>query len=282
MTRPHIDYLQSQTLPWRASPWPHLPGCQMKTLSRDADSGAVSVLVRYPSGWQAPGAGSLATDEEFLVVDGAFEIDGRTCRQDCYAWLPAGARQAVRAAPDGAVVLAFYAEEPLWIDDDAPAAPPAPEAEPAFIDAYELPWQSDGIDPVFGGEGQAWKALRGSPYTDSVTMLLASPPHRRPPRWLAPQEIHSCDEELFVLSGDFQSNLGQLSAGAYVWRPAGVAHGPYGTRGGNLTLVRTHGAPLGNSFTPHEVTLSRMAVYEPVLPEELAALRLHPWRAQRY
>ena len=33
MSRPHIDYLQSQTLPWHASHWPYLPGCQVKTLS---------------------------------------------------------------------------------------------------------------------------------------------------------------------------------------------------------------------------------------------------------
>jgi hypothetical protein len=280
MARPHIDYLQSQALPWQASPWPYLPGCQIKALSRDLDTGAASLLVRYPSGWAAPAPAPLAAAEELFVLEGMLELDGRRYGQDCYGWFPPGWRHAVRAAPDGAVALAFYGAEPTC----TPGAPETgrPRAEGELIDAFALPWLTDGSEGVFGGEGHRWKLLHGSPDRGSATMLIASSPHLHPQRWLAPQEIHSCGEEMFLLSGDFLCNAGPMSAGAYVWRPPGVAHGPYASRGGNLALLRTHGAPLAADYTAHEIALERSPEYQPVLPPGLRALGTHPWRPQRY
>ena len=279
MPRPHIDYLQSQTLPWQASHWPYLPGCQVKVLSRDPEGGAVTALVRYPSGWAAPAPGHLSTTEALFVLEGLLELDGRQYGQDCYGWFPTGWKHASRSAPEGAVVLAFYDADPV-----CGGAPPSagPAAESIFIDAFELPWSTAGVERVFGGGGHLWKALHGSPATGSATMLIASAPHLHPPRWLAPQEIHSCAEELFLLSGDFLCNVGQMGSGAYCWRPPGVAHGPYGSRGGNLALLRTHGAPLTTELTAHEIELQRAPAYQPVLPGRMRALTTHPWRPLRY
>ena len=279
MSRPQIDYLQSQTLPWQASPWAHLAGCQVKGLSRDAASGARSLLVRYPIHWRGP-RGALSIDEEALVLEGALDRDGRRYAQDCYGWLPAGYRQTVRAAPEGAVALAFYGAEPTWTDGDARLGRPA--AEPMLIDAFELPWMQNGVDPAFGGAGHGCKRLRDAPDGAAATMLIASPPHLRPPRWRAPQEIHECAEELFLLSGDFLSSAGQLCAGAYVWRPPRVVQGPYGSRGGNLALLRTHGAPLATDHSAHELALPRAPAYQPLLPAGLRALASYPWQPQRY
>jgi hypothetical protein len=282
MPRTHIDYLQSQSLPWQPSRWPHLPGCQLKILSRDPDGGAVSLLVRYPSGWQAPNAGCLSTAEELLVLDGTLEFDGRRYQQDCYGWFPPGCRHSIRAAPYGAVALTFYAAEPAWTQAPQATAQTRPAEVVIFIDAFELPWVTSGPSPVFGGTGQHWKVLRGPPHAGAATMLIASAPHLHPPRWFAPQEIHECAEEMFVLSGDFLSHAGPMSSGAYVWRPPGVAHGPYGSRGGNLALIRIHAAVLASGLTPHQIELPRAPEYQPVLPPELGALRSYPWRPQRY
>jgi hypothetical protein len=278
--RPHIDYLQSQALPWQASGWQYLPGCQVKALSFDPDTGAASLLVRYPSGWAAPALGCLAATEELFVLEGVLELDGRRYFQDCYGWFPAGWRHAARATPDGAVVLAFYDAEPTYLPGSDAAG--RPEREGLLVDAFELPWAGDGAAPVFGGEGHHWKVLHGAPGSNAATMLIASPPHLHPPGWLAPQEIHACAEEMFVLSGDFLSNVGQMCSGAYSWRPPSVAHGPYGSRGGNLALLRTHGAPLATDRTAHEIALERAPEYQPVLPPGLRTLGTHPWRPQRY
>ena len=52
MTRPHIEFVQSQALPWKheaEEEW--FSGVQTKLLSEDLDSGASSMLVQYPAGW---------------------------------------------------------------------------------------------------------------------------------------------------------------------------------------------------------------------------------------
>jgi hypothetical protein len=193
MARPHIDYLQSQTVPWQPSHWPHLPGCELKILSRDTDRGSASVLVRYPSGWAAPGPGFLGTGEEFLVLDGLLELDGRRCAQDTFGWFGAGYRHASRSAPDGAVVLAFYDAEPVWTHGEPPADRPAAEAR--VIDTFELPWAGGDGDAAFGGQGHLRKVLRDSPDAGAATMLIAAPPHLHPPRWRARQQIHGYAEE---------------------------------------------------------------------------------------
>ncbi len=47
MARPHVEFMQSQSLAWVPSPWRHLPGCQVKLLSRDpADGAAVFGAIR--------------------------------------------------------------------------------------------------------------------------------------------------------------------------------------------------------------------------------------------
>jgi Domain of unknown function (DUF4437) len=278
--RPHIDYLQSQALPWQPSPWRYLPGCQVKSLSRDSDSGAVSVLVRFPSGWSAPAPGPLGTTEELIVLDGLLELGGRRYRQDCYGWFPSGWWHTVRAATDGAVALVFFGAEPVC---GAGALAPAGAAlEAVFMDAFERPWATDADGVDFGGAGQRRKVLRGSPARGGATMLIAAPPHRHPPSWRGPQEIHACAEEMYVLSGDFLTPAGPMTSGAYCSRPRDTAHGPYGSRGGGLALVRTHGAPLVTDYTAHELELERMPAYQPALPDGMRALGARPWRPQRY
>lgn len=280
MARPHIDYLQSQTLPWQPSRFPHLPGCQVKVLSQDPDDGALSLLVRFPSGWATGRPGVLHTAEELLVLEGAIELDGRRFGPDGYGWFPPGCLRTLRATPDGAVALVFFAGEPEWTDGAAASGAGAPVA--TLVDAFELPWMTDGLDHAFGGAGHRWKVLHGTPQAGAATVLIASPPHLRPPRWCGPQEIHRCAEELYVLSGDLLSHAGQLCSGAYCWRPPGVAHGPYGSRGGNLAVLRTHGGPLSTELTAYEVALPRSPEYRPLLPQELRSCAVHPWRPQRY
>jgi hypothetical protein len=279
MARSHIEYLQSQSLPWQPSPWPHLGGCHTKVLSRDPIDGAVSLLVRFPAGWQTASPGYLSATEEMFVLEGALDVNGRRWDQDCYAWFPAGFAHARRAAPEGAVALVFYDAEPEWTVAHSPAHSPAIE-QAIFCDAYEMSWEAVPHLPLAGPWVPAQKVLRSSP--DSLTMLVAFPVHMHPPHWVGRQELRACTEEMFLLSGDCLTNTGQMFPGAYYWRPPGMAHGPNGSRGGNLALLRAHGAPLTTTFTSHEVALARTPEYQPVLPRELSALRTRPWRPQQY
>lgn len=280
MSRPHIDYVQSQALPWAGSPWPCLAGCQVKVLSRDEATGAASAVVRMPAGWHADGAGWLSAALEFLVVEGALEVNGREYRTDCYAWLPAGYPLRHCRSDAGAVLLAFFDAEPAWTAG-VPDAPTA-DAPVEFRDAYRLPWTDEGLPPGPARAGVRAKLLRGSPARGDSTYLTACPAHLQPAERRSPQETHDCVEEIFLLSGDLQSTVGHMAAGAYAWLPSRAAHGPYGSRGGSLALVRTLGGPLDVQPTPHEVELEREPAYRPVLPPDFERAALRPWRPQRY
>jgi hypothetical protein len=282
MARPHVEYIQSQALPWQPSPWPHLPGCQVKILSRDADTGAASALIRLPPAWSEVREGWLGAGAELFVVDGTFDLNGRQYMQDAYAYLPAGYPYRSLATETGAVVLTCYDAEPVWLEGVHPAVGPDPSDAIEMIDAFDLVWSSEGMDPAYAAVGLRWKILRGSPGGTQATMLVSAPPHVHPPGWTGPQEVHDCVEEMFLLSGDYVGDRGTMYTGAYFWRPPGMAHGPYGSRGGSLALIRTFGAPLRNHWTPHHVRLSRTPAYQPVLPDGLRGHARQPWRPQSY
>jgi len=282
MSRPHVEFVQAQALPWDTSPWHHLTGCQVKLLSRDPDDGAASALVRFPAGWRAPPPGHVDCDQEILLLEGGLELDGRRYEPDCYGSFPAGCSLRSLAAPRGAVALVFFAREPRGLDGSGMtvAGDAGHPAEPR--DAFELRWQSAATGPAPAAPGLQWKVLRGSPQDAAVTLLVCSPPHLQPPSWRGPQAVHAGAIELFLLSGDLIGHAGQMCVGAYLWRPPGVAHGPYATRGGNLALVRVLGGPFFGRPTVHEVEIARETAQQPLLPESVRAQRLWPWRPQRF
>lgn len=265
MAREHIEYIQSQELAWRSVDWSY-PGdtAVLKVLSEDKQSGACSVLLRLPAGWHCP-VRALSVDEELLVLDGAIALDDYELAQDCYAWVPAGSSRETMVSQEGAVVLAFYS----GIPEEGELSR---DAQPRVLDAFAMPWSSEGMDPAYGDAGMRWKILRHDPETEDVSMLVMAPPHLVPPHWAGPQEQHDCFEEAFVLSGDFLSPIGTMRAGAYFWRPPHILHGPYGTRGGNLSFIRTLGSVLENNWTDKEVTLNRSPERSVELPPSVAGL----------
>jgi hypothetical protein len=282
MSRPHAEFLQSQTLPWTSAPWPQLQGCQAKLLSRDADSGAATALVRLPPGWTAEREGWVSAGTELLVIDGELDLNGRLYGQDCYACLPAGYPYRSLASGIGAVALVFFDGEPVWHEGVPPPGAPTGSGAIEMEDAWRMPWSAAGLDPTYAEAGLRWKFLRGSPAGPAATFLLSVPPHAHPPGWAAPQEVHECTEEIYVLSGDWLGYRGAMAAGAYVWRPAGIAHGPHGSRGGALLVVRTSAGPLAHHWTSHHVRLSRIPAFQPVVPEAQRSPLRVPWRPQNY
>ncbi len=264
--REHVEFVQAQTLPWEAAPWARLSGTLVKFLSRDESSGACSVLLSFPAGWSASACGALPVAEEALILEGSLCYGSRQCRQDAYLWFPSGAaRETLVAGAQGAVLLAFFDGDP-----DQPALGRAADAlPPRIVDTFELGWESSGMDPAYADVGLRWKFLRGAAGAPDTTMLVACPPQFHPPGWKGPQEVHDCVEEMFLIGGDYLSNVGIMREGAYFWRPPGIAHGPYGTRLGNFALIRTLGHPLENNWTAHEVAIDRDGGGEAVIPPAL-------------
>lgn len=278
MTREHIEFVQAQYLPWRRiGPGLARADVEYKLLSRDAGSGACTVLLRYPPGWQRLGPEHLAADEEFYVLDGALEMDGRTYRQDCYGFLPAGWTHERMASPCGAVVLAFYDREPLAVAGAGNGAAETSERSLVFLDAANMAWDLSLNDPNLAHLGISRKNLRTDPVTGERTFLSLILPHAFPEKRGGPQEIHPVVEEIYVISGTTTGPQGTMHPGGYVWRPPGIPHGPFGSRWGSVSLIRFVGGKHVNLWTPGDAPFDPEAPYRPVLPRELEHLQGWEW-----
>lgn len=279
MARAHVEFMQAQMLPWRRIPPGRArPDAEYKFLSRDPDSGACSCLVRYPPGWSREAVEALDADEEFYVLDGNLDMDDAHFGPDHYGFLPAGwPRQRMRTH-GGAVVLTFFDREPGFAP--TPTGPPPPELAARAIphlDVLGMPWDRTLNDPRLAHLGIGRKNLRTDPATGERSFLSLMLPHAEPPGARGPRETHPVVEECFVLAGSLTGPHGTMHAGAYFWRPAGIPHGPFGTRFGCVALIRFVGGRHVNVWSEDEAPFAFDTPYRPILPPDLAHLAGTPW-----
>lgn len=261
MTRPHIEFVQAQRLPWAA--FPERPGAEFKQLSTDPGTGALSAVVRYPAGWRAP-PGTLARDEEFLVLDGVLDHGGTEYGPDCYGFWPAGFPRQAIGTPGGATVLTFLS-----------AARPGYDLARLTerIDLRHGDWTADLA--AMGLEVMASTArirrLRSDPETGEITYVTATIPY-----WQETQpERHPVIQEIFMLAGEVAGPQGTMRAGGYVWRPENKTHGPYGSTTGAVFFFRSHGGPQSTEHDP-ATPFHFDPPHAPVLPPELMAAGAAP------
>ncbi len=260
MSRPWIEYVQSQNLPWAADDlWGVRPGVKLKLLSLDPEDGAASLLVSYPPHWRLERTGTLGADEEFLVLHGALSIGTQRYGEKVYAHLPAGYPRGSMSSETGAVVLTFFSNLPSWVS--AQAYDPARLV--AHLDAFAVPYTGK-FHPEFP-PGAGRKTLYEDPITHDQSWILGT----LPMRWAERAEIHPVVEEMYLLSGESHGNRGVMRPGAYFWRPPQIAHGPYGTLSGNLYFFRTKGGPLSTHYVDSPRPFQWWPEYDPVLPESL-------------
>lgn len=276
--RGHIEFIQSQMLPWRRiGHGLARPDVEYRMLSRDPSDGACSVLMRYPPGWSRLGPEHIAADEEFYVLDGSLVMDGHVYPADSYAFLPAGWTRSEMHSTQGCVILAFYNREPtlMPLAGDG-SAERSPRAVP-HLDVTAMSWDLALNDPNLKHLGIGRKNLRTDPETGERTFLSLILPQAIPPGNKGPKEIHPVVEEAYCISGSLTGPHGTMYPGAYFWRPAGIAHGPFGARWGAVSLIRFVGGRHVNVWTDDEAPFSFDAPYSPVLPPELAYLSGMPW-----
>ncbi len=274
MTRPHIEFIQSQWLSWQRGRYGEVrPDVEVKLLSRDKDGGAASLLMRYPRGWAQPGSASLSADEEFYVIQGDLRINDTEYGPNTFAYLPAGYPRDAAASSQGAVVLTFFESEPSL------QASGAKEFDRArlvlFVDAMAGAW-AGVTNPKFP-PGGAKKMLRTDPHTQDETWILGTMPLRNG----LETETHPTVEEMYLLAGEVSGNLGTMRPGAYFWRPEGVAHGPYGTRTGNLYFFRTKGGALSTEYGEAQEAFDWNPDYVPALPPELVRYATYRFEGTR-
>lgn len=279
LSRDHVEFVQAQMLPWRRiGHGLARPDVEYKLLSRDSSDGACSMLMRYPPGWSREGPEHILSDEEFFVIEGALEMDGRRYGPDCYGFLPAGWTRGHMASPEGCVVLAFYNREPLLIAQAGDGSAETSSRAVPLLDTAAMPWDLTLNDPNLKHLGIGRKNLRTDPETGERTFLSLILPQAIPPGNSGPQEIHPVVEEAYLIGGDLTGPHGTMRPGAYFWRPPGIAHGPFGARWGAISLIRFVGGRHVNVWTPEEAAFSFDAPYAPILPPELAHLAALPWQ----
>lgn len=264
MARPWIEFVQSQLIEWRSGPLDAVrKGVEVKVLSADAETGASSLLVRYPADFSGAG-GALAVDDEFLVLEGALDIGGRSYAELTFGHLPAGFETGAWSCSEAAIVLEFFSGTPVRA------------AQPLTYDERRLVLQKSAFDVAYTGNfhpefppGAGRRMLYQDPQTRDATWLLGT----LPLRWAERSEVHPTVEEMYLLGGEVHGNRGVMRPGAYFWRPPSVPHGPYGTQTGNLYFFRTKGGDLSTTYVEPERPFRWWPEYDAVLPPELEAAR---------
>jgi len=278
LDRAHIEFLQSQMLPWRRiGAGLARPDAEYKLLSRDAADGACSTLMRYAPGWSRQGPEHITADEEFFILEGSLEMDGHHYARDSYAFLPAGWTRHEMHSATGCVLLAFYNREPQLVLAAGGGEAEVSQKAVQHINAAAMPWDMTLNDPNLKHLGIGRKNLRTDAESGERTFLSLILPQAEPPGQKGPQEIHPVVEEAFLLGGSLTGPHGTMHPGAYFWRPAGIAHGPFGARWGAVSLIRFVGGKHVNIWTEDEAPFDFNTPYRPILPPELVYLEHTPW-----
>lgn len=269
MARDHICFLQAQSLPW-------LTGViasrkvEYKYLSRNPDTGACTMLLRYPAAFAQSQRHGLGCAEEMLVLAGSLVLNGQRLGHHGYAYLPPCGRRDQLVSENGAVVLTMFDGAPDLTNeshDDVKAT------LGIQLDPYQMPWLGQAEGSVTGkplSNGLATKLLRRDSVTGEQSFLYSAHAHHPPPGIMVGKFGHPMVEEIFVLSGEFAfADLGTMRAGGYCWWREGEYHGPVGSRMGYLMFIRNLGGPLENEFPQDPFPFSYEPEHTPALPGDL-------------
>lgn len=276
--RDHIEFVQSQMLPWRRiGHGLARPDAEYKLLSRNPHTGACSTLMRYPAGWKRHGPEHILADEEFFVIEGSLVMDGHYYGENAYAFLPAGWSRNEMQSDEGCTLLAFYSSEPTLVPEAGDGAAEQSERAVPVLDTAAMPWDLTLNDENLRHLGIGRKNLRTDPVTGERSFLSLILPQAEPPEHKGPQETHPVVEESYLIAGSLTGPHGTMYPGAYFWRPPGIPHGPFGARWGAVSFMRFVGGRHVNEWSVTEAPFSFDAPYDPVLPPELAHLAQIPW-----
>ncbi|PZU97074.1 MAG: cupin [Pseudanabaena sp.] len=201
--------IESQSLEWKDSP---ILGVQRRMLERDGDEVArATSIVRYVANSQFS-AHTHGGGEEFLVLEGTFSDEYGDYPAGTYVRNPVGSKHTP-FSKDGCTILVK-----LWQMH--------PEDQERVAIATDQNAWSNGLV----------KGLRVSPLhsygTENVALV----------KWEAgtkfPLHSHWGGEEIYVIDGVFEDELGVYPKGTWLRSPSGSRHTPFSTNG-CLIYVKT-------------------------------------------
>lgn len=99
--------LTASEQPWREVPMPGANlGLELVPLASAGET--FTILGRFPAGFDRPTPGGYFGAEEFLVLDGHLEIEGRRYVRGDLTFIPANYLRTAMQAPEGCTVLAWF------------------------------------------------------------------------------------------------------------------------------------------------------------------------------
>lgn len=271
MARPHIEFIQSQVIPFTQGLYGGARDeISTRVLSKDDTDGSASTILKYPPGWSRTAPHVLQADEEIFVLEGAMEINGISYTKHCYAHLPRGYVRTSHITEKGAVVLTFFSDTPAAEDRGTPTDDFDDRKVVELIDTQKMAPHTGKRKHMNSGDwdpsGTTHKKLYEDPDTGELTWLIGMAPGW----WTAKAEIHPVVEEEFAVLGDICFPIGVMRDGGYFWRPPGIEHGPFATWGGSLHLCRCKGGPFATDWQETDGP-DWHPEYKPILPPEYQA-----------
>lgn len=92
MARPSLEFFDTEKIPWE----PHVVGGKrvdpllQKILSYDEETGAVTLMVKYPKGFTHPFLTYHTVTEELFILKGRIKMEGKEYAEGYYAFRPPG------------------------------------------------------------------------------------------------------------------------------------------------------------------------------------------------
>lgn len=203
--------VRSDELPWVESP---LPGVDRRMLERDGEEVArATSIVRY-----APdsvfSAHSHGGGEEFLVLEGVFSDESGDFGPGMYVRNPPGSQHTPRSESGCTIFVKLRQMDP---DDQ----------EFVRIDTTSAPWRRGPVS----GVSEMPLHERGS---ERVRLVKLAPGTRLDPHQ------HGGGEEILVLEGAFEDELGRYPKGTWLRNPDGSAHRVFSAEGCMLYVKTGH------------------------------------------
>ena len=115
MARPALEFFDTEKMPWE----PHVVGgkridpLEQKILSHDDETGAVSLMVKYPKGFTHPGLTYHTVVEELFILRGRIKMQGYEYRSGFYSYRPPGMVHGEMEVLEDDTVLLIMLSGPL-------------------------------------------------------------------------------------------------------------------------------------------------------------------------
>jgi hypothetical protein len=203
-------------------------GVEVKLLSRDSESGAVSLLARMPAGWKNAATGYHASDMEIFVLKGAVKIGDHLFTDRCYTYVPEGVSYGPITAEKETTALWFFDGDASFTASATSRSGAAIDRRVEFKSYYQEPWVSAVEVGSSKQPGIFMKILKQLPNDGSMTWVAGSFAGRPPRKY----EAHPTVEEAWLMEGEF--NLGEclpegfkiwhMTEGSYFYRPPKIRH----------------------------------------------------------